>query len=294
MLRDNPLLHYHLLGATRHRWRRGPWLYGAVVGGMALVYILVLQLALLARRGGEEGIGVALSLSLFVMCIAAPLMAYNLFSSEYEKQTWESLALTRLTAREIFWGKWGVALVRVALTTVLFAPFFLLAGDENPYTIGAAFALLFGWGVLLVSVGVWLSFKLKRTLTTASALYAGQVFVLLLLPFLVLVFGTRLWKHDDNLFDLISLVTSFREAVLAWMVSLVDGKIIILTHPFYTASELSWLIEPQPSWVSDKWGDYIRGLYAMGWGFTQSVLYLGVAVLFAGLTYRSLKISWRK
>jgi hypothetical protein len=32
-LRENPLLHYHLLGATRHRWRRQPWLYGAAVLG---------------------------------------------------------------------------------------------------------------------------------------------------------------------------------------------------------------------------------------------------------------------
>lgn len=288
-LRDNPLLHYHLLGTARHRWRRQPWLYGAVVVGIVLVYILVLQLAL---QGGE-GIEAALWLSLFVMCIAAPLMAYNLFSSEYEKQTWESLALTRLTAREIFWGKWGVAVARVALTTVLFAPFLLSAEGETPYTIAAAFALLFGWGVLLVSIGMWLSFKLKRTLTTAAALYAGQVFVLKLLPFLMLVFGGRFWEYD--LSDVIRLITSFRESVSVWLLSLTNGTIIIYAHPFYTASELSWLSEhPSWWWRSSEQGDYIRGLYAMGWGFVQSALYLGVAALFAGLTYRGLKISWRK
>lgn len=289
MLRENPLLHYHLLGATRHRWRRQPWLYGTAVVGIALVYILALQVAV---QGGE-GVEVPLGLSLFVMGIAAPLMAYNLFSSEYEKQTWESLALTRLTALEIFWGKWGVALVRVALTTVLFAPSFLFSGEENPYTIGAAFALLFGWGTLLASVGVWLSFKLKRTLTTAAALYAGQVFVLMLLPSLVFVFGGRMWEY--NLSDTIRLVTSVHEAVSVWLLSLTDGTIILYAHPFYTASELSWLSEPRSWWwqSEDHWR-YMRGLYAMGWGFTQSALYLAVAALFAGLTYRGLKISWRK
>ncbi len=117
-LRENPLLRYHLLGATRHRWRRQPWLYGAAALGIGLVYLLVLQLTVFS----EASIFATLGLALFVMCIAAPLMAYNLFSLEYEKQTWESLALTRLTAPEIFWGKYGAALARVALTTLLFAP----------------------------------------------------------------------------------------------------------------------------------------------------------------------------
>lgn len=289
MLRENPLLHYHLLGATRHRWRRQPWLYGAVVVGVGLVYILVLQLAL---QGGG-GIEVTLGLSLFVMGIAAPLMAYNLFSSEYEKQTWESLALTRLTAREIFLGKWGVAVARVVLTTMLFAPFLLFAEGATPYTIAAAFALLFGWGMLLVSVGVWLSFKLKRTLTTAAALYAGQVFALMLLPSLVLVFVSRFGEY--NLSDPIRLVTNVLEAVSVWLLSLTNGTIILYAHPFYTASELSWLSEPRSWWwQSEDYWRYMRGLYAMGWGFTQSALYLAVAALFAGLTYRGLKISWRK
>jgi hypothetical protein len=134
-LRENPLLRYHLLGATRHRWRRQPWLYGAAVLGIGLVYLLVLQLTVYS----EAGIDATLGLALFVMCLAAPLMAYNLFSLEYEKQTWESLALTRLTAREIFWGKYGAALARVALTTLLFAPFLLTTHRATTYVIVAAF-----------------------------------------------------------------------------------------------------------------------------------------------------------
>jgi ABC-type transport system involved in multi-copper enzyme maturation permease subunit len=286
-LLENPLLRYHLLGATRHRWRRQPWLYGAAVLGIGLVYLLVLQLTVF----NEASIFATLGLALFVMCIAAPLMAYNLFSLEYEKQTWESLALTRLTAREIFWGKYGAALARVALTTLLFAPFLLTTHSATTYVIVAAFTALFSWGALLVSVGLWLSFKLKRTLTTAATLYAGQVFVLMLFPFLYLLFS----EGSDPTTRAVEWVLGYRDGMLAWVASLFEGNLIIFANPFDLASRLDDLCV-RPSW----WGDspefdaYTRGLRYMLWGFAQSAMYLGLAAIFAGLTYRGVKISWRK
>jgi len=225
------------------------------------------------------------------MCIAAPLMAYNLFSSEYEKQTWESLALTRLTAREIFWGKYGAALARVALTTLLFAPFFLTTHRATGYVIAAAFTVLFSWGALLVSVGLWLSFKLKRTLTTAAMLYAGQVFVLMLFPFLYLLFS----GGSDLSTSAFEGVQSYRDGILAWVASLFNGTLIILVNPFYLASQLDLLGAP-PSWWwgSTNWDAYVNGLRYMLWGFAQSAMYLGLAAVFAGFAYRGVKISWRK
>jgi len=283
---ENPLLQYHLLGATRHRWKRQPWLYWAATLGTGLMYLLALQTAVNYR----PGIDAALWFSLFVMCLAAPLMAYNLFSLEYEKQTWESLALTRLTAPEIFWGKWGAALARVAVLTLLLAPFLFLSGVGNWYATTAAFVVLFGWGALLASLGVWLSFKLKRTLTTASALYAGQVFVLLLFPMLYLILGEGTLPRE-----LISTVQSYKDAYYTWIICVFNGALIIYINPFYVALEMEHM-----RWWADWWwmrGDeytYRSGLRYMLWGFTQGVLYLGLAALFAGFTYRGVKISWRK
>ena len=283
---ENPLLQYHLLGATRHRWKRQPWLYGAATLGTGLVYLLALQTAATSR----PGVDVALWFSLFVMCLAAPLMAYNLLSSEYEKRTWESLALTRLTAREIFWGKWGTALTRVAVLTLLLTPFLLLSDIRNWYATTTAFVVLFGWGTLLASLGVWLSFKLKRTLTTASVLYAGQVFVLLLFPMLYFILGERSLPRE-----LISAVQSYGDAYYTWIICLFNGAFIIYINPFYVALEMENF-----QWLSDWWwmehngNAYQQGLRYMLWGFTQGGIYLGLALLFAGFTYRGIKISWRK
>lgn len=297
--RENPLLWYQLFGFTVNRWKRQPLLYGAVAVGVALVYLMVYQLF----RYNEAEIGSTLGLALFFMCLAAPLMAYNLFSLEYEKQTWESLALTRLTAKEILWGKWGAALARVAALTLLFIPILLTSygasgwtfappsgtGQYDNYTFFAAVLSLFSWGALLVSLGMWLSFKLKRTLSTASALYAGQVFVLLLLPLLYSIFSN---DYDYDL-DILMSITSYADGFIWWVATLLHPRALLYLNPFYISSELDYMVGV------DTWGhaDYqsrAMGLYYVGWGFAHSLIYLGLAALFAGFTYRGLKIAWRK
>lgn len=302
--RENPLLHYHLLGFTVNRWKRQPVLYGAVAVGIGLTYLLVFQMF----RTNEASLEATLNLSLFVMCLTAPLMAYNSFSLEYEKGTWESLALTRLTAGEILWGKWGAALARVTLLTLLLTPMLFIATDlklksDGPllgrfatvveptyelYKFVLSVALLFSWGALLVSLGVWLSFKLRRTISTASALYAGQLFALALLPTLFLIFeiDTR-YSIQDSL----SSVNSFRDGFYWWLIAAFSPIIVFYLNPFYTASMLDNIVFRQ--YYSYEYVDTMQYIY-VGWGLTQSVIYLSWAIFFAGIAYRGVKTKWRK
>ncbi|MCS7208903.1 MAG: ABC transporter permease [Fimbriimonadales bacterium] len=286
---ENPLLWYQLFGLTRNRWRRQPLLYGALVASAALTYLLVFQLI----AYNDASLGTALNFGLFAICLFAPLMAYNLFSLEYEKQTWESLALTRLSAREILWGKWGAALVRLALLTLAFVPMTLITIDlvgTQVYATVAGWLVLFSWGALLTTLGMWLSFKLKRTISTASTLYAGQVFALLLFPLLYLTFGS--W---DTGIQSISFLQNHWEGFLWWVGSLFDARFVVHLNPFYVNSQLGWIAQERP-WTgwSDDTVSYLKGLYYLNWGYTQSFLYLALAMLFAGLTYRGLKYAWRK
>lgn len=299
---ENPLLYYQLLGLTRNRWKRQPLLYGVVAGSIALTYLLVFQLI----SYNEASFPATLTLCLFLMCLSAPLMAYNLFSLEYEKQTWESLALTRLTAKEILWGKWGAALARVAGLTVLMLPLLLVNADLDVYISGplvgeyrtileptpnlyaflAGVLILFGWGALIVSLGMWLSFKLRRTLTTASALYAGQVFALALLPMLYLTFS-----QGDIQTEFIGYIQSYWGGVTWWIASLFTARAILYLNPFWAAYELNFVDSYDSSWPTEN---YSQGLMYLGWGFAQGFFYLALALLFAGLTYRGLKYAWRK
>ena len=303
---ENPLLRYQLFGFTLNRWKRQPWLYGAVAIGGGLTYLLVLLLVAFSNASFP----VALQLCLFAMCLAAPLMAYHLFSTEYEKQTWEPLALTRLTAWEILWGKWAAALARVALLTLLALPILFINEDlhidlVSPfrgrfitifepthalYVFVAGVSLLFCWGVLLVSLGMWLSFLLKRTLTTASALYAGQVFALALMPTLYLIFS-----EGETGSQLIATIRSYREGFAWWGYSLFTAQAILALNPFWAANELNAIYR---GWETTIWNRtdplYPEGLIYLNWGFAQSAIYLALALLFAGLTYRRLKHAWRK
>lgn len=289
---ENPLLKYQLYGLTRNRWKRQPLLYGTIVVSIALIYLLLFQLLLFT----EAGFVATLVLCLFLMSLSAPLMSYNLFSLEYEKQTWEALALTRLTAKEILWGKWGTALARVAGLTGLMLPLLLLSIRTEDhaerattlYLFGAGMSLLWGWGMLIVSLGMWLSFKLRRTLTTASALYAGQVFALVLLPLLFLIFA-----REDLLTEFISGIQSYWDGISYWIVSFFSARAILLLNPFWAASQLSFVGWDNPFWFSSNQA-YGLGLRYMGWGFVQGGIYLVLALLFAGLTYQGLKYAWRK
>lgn len=302
--RENPLLHYHLFGFTVNRWKRQPVLYGAVAVGMGLTYLLVFQMF----RTYETSLEATLNLSLFVMCLTAPLMAYNSFSLEYEKGTWESLALTRLTAGEILWGKWGAALARVALLTLLLTPMLFIANElkiklDGPllgrfitvveptyelYKFVSGVALLFSWGALLVSLGVWLSFRLKRTISTASALYAGQLLVLALLPTLCAIFeiDTR-YSIQDSL----SSVNSFRDGFYWWLNAAFSPVVIFYLNPFYTTSTLDSMVSR--TYYPYEYVDTVQYIY-VGWGLTQSAIYLSWAIFFAGIAYRGVKTKWRK
>ncbi|MCS7301566.1 MAG: hypothetical protein NZ556_08455 [Fimbriimonadales bacterium] len=305
---ENPLLYYQLLGYTRNRWKRQPLLYGAVAVAIGLTYLLVFQLVVV----NAAQLSWTLNLCLSVMCLTAPLMAYNLFSLEYEKQTWESLALTRLTAKEILWGKWGAALARVGILTLFALPlllttldlglypfesevgrfFTLIEPSANLYVLVASLLLLFGWGALVVSVGMWLSLKLKRTLSTASALYAGQVFLLLLLPMLYFIFS----QGGATRFEMMMQVQSVWDGFLWWVAALFRAHTVVDLNPFVVSFELD-VLTLETTWRY-SWGSqsqsYDYALYYLGWGIAQSAIYLALAGLFAGLTYNGLKFAWRK
>lgn len=277
---ENPLLSYQLLVFTRNRWKRQPLLYGAVAVSVGLAYLLLFQLVLL----GEPSVIAVWTTILTAMCILAPLFAYNLFSLEYEKQTWEALALTRLSAWDILWGKWGAALARIGFTLLLFSPMLAASspGTLRPYPLLAGALVVLGWGVLLVSAGMWLSFKLKRTLPAASTLYAGQVLLLMLLP--LLYYNLLGGKAPSP-----QLPTNYIEGVWWWGQSLAQMRWIVDLNPFATLARLEEVTR-----INQEVPDEAQGLFYLNWGFVQGVLYILIALLFAGLTYRGLKLAWRK
>jgi ABC-type transport system involved in multi-copper enzyme maturation permease subunit len=240
---ENPVFWYHLVGQSRNRWRKQRTLM--LVGG---VFFAITYLYLLSQIFTYSLVPAAVFLlGLFLMCLLVPLSSYSLFSTEYEKATWESLAITRLTASEIVFGKWFSRVLGVFVLVALLIPPLLSAWSMEyspaPFrNVLAAIWLLTGWGVLLVSLGMWLSLRLRNSIVTASLLYSIQVFLLLFLPILVqLLFALAMIDSPGRMESLtweMERKGSLRAALWDWLTLLFNWRAIYQLNPFIAAIEL--------------------------------------------------------
>lgn len=297
MRESNPLLWYHLIGGTRHRYQQHRVLFYAIAFVIMLLYATALTIML--RSLPETG--TVVNFVLFFVCLLTPLFSYNLFSTEYEKATWEFLALTRLSAKQILLGKWLTGMVRLGILFVGLLPFLLAIDSQIPtrlflYQLLLALLCVFSWGTLLITAGVWISFRWRSTVLSASLLYGLQIFVLLLLPFLVAIFNAASGQEGALTVALQSDFRSFSERILFWVMAFLDGQFVVWFNPFYTLHELDWMF-PRQWGFSGSWSvreQTALALLAVGWGWVQSLFYLLLSAGFWGLTYNGIRKHWRK
>jgi len=219
MRESNPLLWYHLIGWTRHRYQQQRVLFYTIAFVIMLLYATALTIMLRSLPETRT----VVNFVLFLVCLLTPLFSYNLFSTEYEKATWEFLALTHLSAKQILLGKWLTGMVRLGILFVGLLPFLLVidsakALDQIPtrlflYQILLALLCVFSWGTLLITAGVWISFRWRSTVLSASLLYGLQIFILLLLPFLAAIFNANSDREGTLTVALQSDFRSFSERI---------------------------------------------------------------------------------
>jgi len=284
MRRENPIFWYHLVGQSRYRWQKQRAL--TLISG-ALVALIYLYLLTQTIKYEIEPVIVQI-LGLLTVCLFIPLGCYSLFSMEYEKATWESLAITRLTVDEIVFGKWFSRVLGVMVVTLLIAPPSFIAWYQERWHrfsffdwLGAMWLLL-GWGVLLVSLGMWLSLRLRHSIASASLLYGIQVFVLLFLPMLVLLLmelaamGTRIDPISVEVGENPSLLRSLQ----FWLTLPFDWRAIFLLNPYIATAEL----------LASRSSENLMPLY----GWAQGCYYWLFSGLFYFLTRQGVRHHWRK
>ncbi len=279
---DNPVLRYHLVGQLRAIVRR-PWWQIALIGlPCGVLYGDLLRFTL---KGGSPLI---LGLECFVLWLIAPLMTHALFASEFEKATWDMLVLTRLTAGQIVMGKFLSRLIFLAAFVVLFLPLLAFSAGQDLGTSHILGWLLktqlvvIGWAVLLITATLWLSYRLKRGMTTAALVLAGQVFFLFILPALWLLF-----------FALILLPLLANQPPFAVSVFEFDfGEVAVRDGWMFSLRYAVWFYNPIFALI----GTYAfteRGEPFL-WGVWQGVVYLALAALLIALLTRSVAKATRK
>lgn len=178
---ENPVFRYHLLEQTRPIVMRPLWQVLLITMSFAILYFW-LAYQVVANALPE----LVSALEAFALWLLAPLITHSLFAMEFEKATWDMLVLTRLTAGQIVMGKFLSRLVLLLFFAFLFTPL-LWVGDNRKFSSMLLWGLkvqwvILSWAILVSAVTLWLSYYVRRGMVAASAAFAGQVFVLIVLP----------------------------------------------------------------------------------------------------------------
>ena len=184
----NPVFRYHFWGQTKLMVRRPLWQVVLLSVPFVAIYFW------LVNQTVQHGLPfLSVGLECLALWLVAPLMSHALFTMEFEKATWDMLVLTRLTAGQIVMGKFLSRLALLMILVIFLAPLTLIGAFKDFQTVTPAGILrwfaetqfvVLSWAVLLTSFTLWLSYWLKRGMVAAAVAFAGQVFVLFILPVL--------------------------------------------------------------------------------------------------------------
>lgn len=162
------------------------------IGVLAVLYAWLLLVILRFREDMSQ---MFLWFEMGALTLAVPASLYGAISQEREKQTWDSLLMTRLSPGQILVGKLQWRLLMVLGLMALFAvPTFLshaVTRNRTDYTLGDLFAvqaILFAWSLFLAGFTLMVSAKTKRSITTLAMVVVALLSFLGLVPALFSLF----------------------------------------------------------------------------------------------------------
>jgi len=191
---ENPVLRKELL--LRFRIRQSTPVKIGIVSLMvlALVYLHYVALESLmtetSNYAGQAVYQMTFCIQFLLVGLLAPALTANAISQEREQQTWEMLLVSRLTVREILWGKLLARCLPLLLVILLGMPLASVGWEHwqsrniaNLGMVGAQeafggiyfwlnYAALFAMGAFFASFAFYLSLRFKRTLYAMLGSYA--------------------------------------------------------------------------------------------------------------------------
>lgn len=249
---DNPVILKELRG--RMRGRQAFVLLTVYLGLISVFIMLVYNLLGLstsitwdpsARQGAGKAIfGTVVLLELLLLSFIAPGLTAGAITSERERQTFEILRTTLLSARSLVLGKLSSALSFLFMLILSALPIqsiaFILGGVGLGEMVASSMMLVVT-AVFFCTLGIFFSSFMKRTLTATVGSYA-----VILLSFLILVviffliayiesisyntFNTRALESILTLVLWFLISTNPLMAAIISEVILVDQQSLFITH----------------------------------------------------------------
>lgn len=180
ILRDNPIFLREARWWLRGRWLRHNPSAAWTAGVIAVIFLWIYWRGLWAvAAGNQQELRPVwfwmVRLLLVLIVTLGPVLASTAIMKEREQRTWESLALTLLTARQIIFGKWLASLVPLCLLILAAMPLLLVICAILDTSFGGllavvAFFLLTAAAYTLL--GVFCSFVARKS-STARMLSLG-------------------------------------------------------------------------------------------------------------------------
>lgn len=202
--------------------------YLSILGGAVSLSFIPLQAASVYSSGleimhviGKSIFGVVTAVQLLTVAFIAPALTAGAISAERERQTFDILRTTLLTARQLVHGKLLAAVAFLML--ILFAAFPVLSlsflfGGVTFQEVAIAGLMLFTSTITFCSIGLIFSSALKRSLASTVLAYAVTILVFAGVPILLFMSSFLL---DLFLFrsapSLNSNLTIVLLAVLGWL-----------------------------------------------------------------------------
>ena len=146
-----------------------------------------------------------------LLFLFAPIAAANAITQEKEQQTWEMLVFTRLTSSEIIFGKLiarlipSFAFLLLGLPLTVFAWYLARQTSQNEYwhthfgNLLACYAVLTISTVFFTTIGLFLSWLVKRTLFAVMGAYVVVIGGLLIGTGMVTAACSMFMRDQSNM-----------------------------------------------------------------------------------------------
>jgi ABC-type transport system involved in multi-copper enzyme maturation permease subunit len=287
---DNPVIMKELRG--RMRGRQAFVLLTVYLGLIALfivmIYNTVFGIAGVSFNPGDRQIagkvifGTVVLLELLLLSFIAPGLTAGAITAERERQTFDLLRTTLLSASSLVLGKLGSAfgyLLLLILTALPIQSLAFLLGGVGLGEMVVSSVMLIVTAIFFCTLGLFFSSFMKRTLPATISSYAailGSFLVLIMLFFLIAYVETMSYSSSNN---------PMRENVLTMMI-----WFLVSTNPFMAAiiSEVI-LVDQQSLFFTSSPIFGSNTLYLPSPWIIYVVFYLGVTFIMILLSIHNVK-----
>ena len=268
---DNPVILKELRGRMRGRQA---FILLTVYLGLIAVFIVVIYNTMFGIRGvaswdpsarqtaGKVIFGTVVLLELLLLSFIAPGLTAGAITSERERQTFDLLRTTLLSARSLVLGKLGAAfgyLFLLILTALPIQSLAFILGGVGMGEMVVSSLMLVVTALFFCTLGIFFSSFMKRTLSATVSSYAtvlGSFLLLALLLFMIAYlestssgnFPVRQRIITLSVWFLISM-NPFMAAIISEVI-LVDQQSLFMTNNPMFGTGISYLLSPWITYVS--------------------------------------------